>query len=90
MDFAILERRQLLEVLYTGLRDKSRVHTGKQVTSVLPTESGVSVTTADGARYDGDLVVGADGVHSFVRSEMWRIADLEHPGLISKKEKTGK
>ncbi|KAE8313486.1 hypothetical protein BDV41DRAFT_588138 [Aspergillus transmontanensis] len=89
MDFAILERRQLLEVLYTGLRDKSRVHTGKQVTSVLPTESGVSVTTADGATYDGDLVVGADGVHSFVRSEMWRIADLEQPGLISKKEKTG-
>lgn len=88
MDFAILERRQLLEVLYTGLQDKSKVHTGKQVTSILPTESGVSVTTADGASYDGDLVVGADGVHSFVRSEMWRVADLEQPGLISKKERS--
>ena len=90
MDFAILERRQLLEVLYTGLQDKSKVHSGQQVTSVLPTEAGVSVTTADGTRYDGDLVVGADGVHSFVRSEMWRIADLEQPRLISKKEKSGK
>ncbi|KNG89842.1 putative FAD-dependent monooxygenase [Aspergillus nomiae NRRL 13137] len=88
MDFAILERRQLLEVLYTGLQDKAKVHTGQQVTSVLPTEAGVSVTTADGTRYDGHLVVGADGVHSFVRSEMWRIADLEQPRLISKKEKS--
>ncbi|KAE8381997.1 hypothetical protein BDV26DRAFT_300471 [Aspergillus bertholletiae] len=89
MEFSILERRQLLEVLYTQLKDKSKVHTSKQVTSVLPTGSGVSVTTTDGVRYDGDLVVGADGVHSFVRSEMWRIADLEQPGLISKKEKSG-
>ncbi|KAE8143620.1 hypothetical protein BDV38DRAFT_289532 [Aspergillus pseudotamarii] len=88
MDFAILERRQLLEVLFTGLQDKSKVHTGKQVTGILLTESGVSVTTTDGARYDGDLVVGADGVHSFVRSEMWRIADLEQPGLISNKERS--
>ncbi|KAF7592167.1 hypothetical protein BBP40_000654 [Aspergillus hancockii] len=88
MPFAILERRQLLEALYTELRDKSRVHVSKQVSSVQSTASGVSVVTTDGSIYDGDLVVGADGIHSFVRSEMWRIADLERPGLISQEEKS--
>jgi 2-polyprenyl-6-methoxyphenol hydroxylase-like FAD-dependent oxidoreductase len=37
-------------------------------------EGGVHVFTQDGSVYTGDLVVGADGVHSKVRSEMWRIA----------------
>ncbi|KAL3454927.1 FAD/NAD(P)-binding domain-containing protein [Aspergillus heterothallicus] len=32
----------------------------------------VLVRTKDGAIYEGDLVVGCDGVHSMVRREMWR------------------
>ncbi|KAE8151568.1 hypothetical protein BDV25DRAFT_171339 [Aspergillus avenaceus] len=88
LQFTILERRQVLQVLYSELRDKTRVHAGRNVAHISPTDSGVSVTTEDGTQYDGDLVVGADGVHSVVRSEMWRIADLQQPGLISQKEKS--
>lgn len=45
------------------------------------------MVTEDGAVYTGDLIVGADGVHSSVRSEMWRLADVISPGLITEKER---
>jgi 2-polyprenyl-6-methoxyphenol hydroxylase-like FAD-dependent oxidoreductase len=45
------------------------------------------VVTEDGAVYTGDLIVGADGVHSSIRSEMWRLADAISPGLITEHER---
>ncbi|GKT46893.1 FAD-dependent monooxygenase ctvC [Colletotrichum spaethianum] len=36
--------------------------------------AGVRVRTINGEVYEADLVVGADGVHSRTRSEMWRMA----------------
>ncbi|KAF9895146.1 hypothetical protein FE257_000048 [Aspergillus nanangensis] len=35
---------------------------------------------------DCDVVVGADGVHSVVRSQMWQLANTVHPGLVSEEE----
>lgn len=44
----------------------------------------------DGCCYDRDLVVGADDVHSRVRSEMWKMADALRPGLITSRERGGR
>lgn len=85
--FACLERTQLLEILYTTLPDKSKVFTSKDVVTITPYSAKVSVATAAGEVFEGDLVVGADGVHSLTRREMWRVADLEQPGRIPLKEK---
>ncbi len=41
----------------------------------------------DGSNYAGDIIAGADGIFSTVRQEMWRTADQEDPGFISKEEK---
>lgn len=76
--------------MYTALKDKTRVRPGARVTSISSNKSGVSVYTEDGTAYHGDLVVGADGVHSVVRSEIWRIAHEEQPGLIPDSEKSRK
>ena len=46
-----------------------------------------SVVTEDGSVFQGDLIVGADGVHSRIRSEMWRLADELHPGMITPQER---
>lgn len=62
----------LLKVLYDNLSFKDRVLTRKRVVRVDTVEGFVHVQTEDGSKYKGDIVVGADGVHSAVRREMWR------------------
>ncbi|KAL6238507.1 hypothetical protein BDW75DRAFT_237394 [Aspergillus navahoensis] len=84
---SILTRQQLLQVLYSSLRDQARVRTGQDVTRLEPCPDGVLVSTEAGVEYRGDVVVGADGIHSVTRSQMWRIADNLRPGLVSQQEK---
>jgi FAD dependent monooxygenase len=77
--------------LYCSLPDTSRVHVGKTVVAVdhIWGDSGMAVRTRDGATFYGDIVVGADGVHSRVRREMWRLAEIDLPGSITEQEKDG-
>lgn len=84
-----IDRQKVLETLYERYPHKSNILVNKKVMHVHLTEKGVSVVTDDGSAYDGDLVVGADGVHSRIRSEMWRLADANHPGLITQADKQG-
>lgn len=79
----------VLKVLYENIKDKSKVLTGKRVQNVELKEDGVLVKTDDGSLYTGDILVGADGIHSLVRSEMWRLADKMLPGWIPPEEKNG-
>ncbi|KAL4960975.1 FAD-dependent oxidoreductase [Aspergillus stella-maris] len=88
LPFCVIERQPFLDILYAGFKDKSRIHMGKRVVGICHTRSGVSVKSADGTTYTGDLVVGADGVHSTVRSEMWRMKNAQQPGFISEKGKS--
>lgn len=69
-----VERCYVFQVLYGHIRNKSKVLVNKRVRSVDTSNSDfVSVTTADGSSYTGDIVVGADGVHSTIRQEMARL-----------------
>ncbi|KAJ5578657.1 uncharacterized protein N7459_007621 [Penicillium hispanicum] len=68
------DRKVLLQVLYDHIADKSKLLTQKRVDSVKYAEEYVEVVTTDGSSYQGDLLVGADGIHSRVRQEMVRLA----------------
>lgn len=72
----------VLQLLFDNIRDKSKVFTGKKVETVHTTDAGMVVTTSDKSSYRGDILVGADGIHSLVREEMWRIANEVLPGWI--------
>ena len=86
----LLERRGFLEVLWENLPDKSKVLFRKEVTNVVENDNGVEVFLSDGTSEKGDIVVGADGVHSTVREAMWTRANRLQPGIIDVKEKKGK
>lgn len=82
-----MDRQLVLEALYNHLWDKTKVRVGKKVERIEHTAKGVTIYCKDGSTFDGDLVAGADGVHSVVRNEMWRNADAIEPGKITDDEK---
>ncbi|KAJ3962256.1 hypothetical protein N0V92_000987 [Colletotrichum tropicale] len=69
-----IDRQMLIQVLHSNLKHKERVLTSTRAVSVDIMESSARVTTEDGQVFSGDIVVGADGIHSTVRKEMWRNA----------------
>ncbi|KAJ5309707.1 uncharacterized protein N7443_002168 [Penicillium atrosanguineum] len=87
LPLAFLERQKMLEILFDNLPDKSKILCGKKITQIEDFEDAVTVHTDDGNMYKGDLVVGADGVHSRVRAEMWRLAEETKPSVISAAER---
>jgi 2-polyprenyl-6-methoxyphenol hydroxylase-like FAD-dependent oxidoreductase len=48
----------------------------------MQSEDGVQVITDKGKVFKGDILVGADGIYSTVRQEMWRIGTKESPGYF--------
>lgn len=67
-----MERQKLLAILYSALPDKSKVRVNTTVSRIeQPAGEGVRVQTVGGEVYHADLVVGADGVHSSIRSQLW-------------------
>ncbi|KAH7198967.1 uncharacterized protein B0J16DRAFT_360567 [Fusarium flagelliforme] len=77
-----IDRQMLLQVLYNNIKHKDRVLPNKRVTRVEWTSNGARVHTKDGSIFDGDIVVGADGIHSKVRDEMWRLGKEQSPGYF--------
>ncbi|KAJ5294329.1 hypothetical protein N7508_009150 [Penicillium antarcticum] len=84
-----LDRQKVLEILFKSYPTRSNIITNKRVSEVRLRADSASVLTDDGDVFEADLVVGADGVHSHTRSEMWRLADAMDPGYISHSEKKG-
>ncbi len=55
-------------MLYDQLKHKDRIHLRFRVDHI--TEGGIQVTSKDDRSYTGDILIGADGIHSSVRLEM--------------------
>ncbi len=69
-----IHRGRLLGLLYRACLARlgeAHVHTGHRVVSHAPTGDGAAVTFADGSGAEGDLVVGADGIGSVVRAQLF-------------------
>ncbi|KAL7626884.1 hypothetical protein AAE478_003658 [Parahypoxylon ruwenzoriense] len=83
---SFLERHKFLQILYDKLQRKDQIHISQKVVAVENYKSQAVVKTADGTEYMGDLVVGADGVHSLVRSEIWRLANETSQAAIAEEK----
>lgn len=84
--FVVMERQEILQVLYAGIKDKSRLLARNGAVSFSENDEGVIVTCEDGTVYKGDVLVGADGIHSKVREFMYD--KLEETSLKQKVQKT--
>ena len=70
-----LHRADLLDVLLSGL-GATQVHLNARVDGFAQDANGVTVTLADGRTFAGDVLIGADGIHSLLRA---RLFGAEHP-----------
>ncbi|KAM0468358.1 hypothetical protein ACHAP7_011029 [Fusarium lateritium] len=81
-----LDRQSLLKILYERLRHKDRVLLNRKVETVGLVHNGVEVTTTNGETIKGSILVGADGVHSSVRRNMFRLGQQLDPGTFAEDE----
>ncbi|RYP02256.1 hypothetical protein DL764_005863 [Monosporascus ibericus] len=81
-----LDRKMVLESLYDKIQDKSKILTSERVMAVENNPESAVVTTKTGKEFTGDIVIGADGIHSKVRQEMWRDAQKKSPSWINPAE----
>jgi 2-polyprenyl-6-methoxyphenol hydroxylase-like FAD-dependent oxidoreductase len=77
----------MLCVLYKNIRDKERLLVNQKVTRVENHEDRVVVHTAAGDVFEAQVIVGADGVRSTVRKEMWRNAEEAGVGVPAEDKK---
>jgi salicylate hydroxylase len=64
-------RAELLDVLLTGLTDRTGITMGARVERIDQDASGVTLTLANGETAHGDILIGADGIHSTVRAQLF-------------------
>lgn len=86
-DFLVIERQQLIKILYDNLPDRNRVLQGKSVSSVIHHHDSVRVILDDGSQEGGDILVGCDGVNSTIRETLWEHANGKIHGAVPATEK---
>ncbi|KAH7245429.1 hypothetical protein BKA59DRAFT_437590 [Fusarium tricinctum] len=76
---SVVSRQDLTHVLYESFTSdqKSKILTNKKVSDIIPSPDGVKVSCHDGTSYEGSIVIGTDGAHSFVREKMRALALAE-------------
>ncbi|KAJ8110524.1 hypothetical protein OPT61_g6655 [Boeremia exigua] len=84
----LFDRQSCVAHLYDNLPDQSTVKLNKRVETIQHTDSCVRVILTDGTVEEGDIVIGADGVHSVVRPQMWEYANDFEPNVVPESDKS--
>lgn len=66
----LVSRADLYDVLWRHV-PRDQIHLSKKITAYDQTDEGVTVRCADGSTYHGDILVGADGAYSVVRTQLY-------------------
>lgn len=77
-----IHRADLLDALRDQVPEAA-ISFGKGVVGVTLEDDGASLNFADGDAAHFDLVVGADGIHSSIRSDLWGEDHPKYTGMVS-------
>ncbi|KAJ6780175.1 hypothetical protein PWT90_04403 [Aphanocladium album] len=66
----VLRRRDLCKILFDKLSSTDGVLCNKEILEIEETANGVTAICSDNTRYEADMIIGADGVHSRVRAHI--------------------
>jgi salicylate hydroxylase len=75
-------RADVLQTLVNALGDGD-IHLNSRIQACDQEEHGVSVTLADGRVETGDVLVGADGIHSTVRAQLFGREQPRYTGCVA-------
>ena len=78
--FVGIHRGKLQAILLNAL-GKDRVQTGVEVSRLEEVGESVKVRLPNGSHQEADLVVGADGIHSQVRTHLWGTSPKRYAGF---------
>jgi 2-polyprenyl-6-methoxyphenol hydroxylase-like FAD-dependent oxidoreductase len=73
-------------LLYNLLRDAfpaQNFHAGRNVTSIAWSSDGAAAILDDGTRFEGDLLIGADGMRSVVRRALFPMVEPRYVGYLA-------
>lgn len=59
-----------LHIVYRHIQKKDNIHVNSRIENVEEIDGGVQVVTKDGRKFQGDIVIGADGIHSQIRKTL--------------------
>jgi 2-polyprenyl-6-methoxyphenol hydroxylase-like FAD-dependent oxidoreductase len=81
----LFDRQTCVTYLYEGLPDKSKIQTNKRLERIEHTETGVRVHLSDGTIEEGDIVIGADGVHRYTSRppQSTKLTSLQHHQTVN-------
>ena len=76
----VVDRPDLQQIMLDAIPDGCLTNSQKVKSyEILPNYEGVKVQTQDGKEYKGDVLIGADGIWSATRAQMWN-EDQKGPG----------
>lgn len=83
--YVMVHRADLHAILVDAVRalKSSAIHLGSRVERCEHSDDGAALFMEDGRRVAGDVVVGADGVHSVVRRDMFGAGDPTFTGCVA-------
>jgi 2-polyprenyl-6-methoxyphenol hydroxylase-like FAD-dependent oxidoreductase len=73
-------------LIYNLLRDaltEGRFHSGQNVTAIAQDDHCATAITEDGTRFEGDILIGADGIRSTVRRALYPQIEPQYAGYLA-------